>query len=195
MSKKINLRIGILVLIIVATAMSRLLPHPYNFTPVGAIGLFGAAYFQRRWQAFAIPFLALWLSDLILDNVVYAQYYKYFQWFGHVWVYMSFGLIVLLGFALLRQVKIQNVVLASLSASVIFYLVTNFGVWLGSSVYPQNLTGLLACYAAGLPFYSMELAPPLGFMLNGVLGDLFYCGVLFGVFEFAKLRFPVLQAA
>ncbi|MDX1942330.1 MAG: DUF6580 family putative transport protein, partial [Saprospiraceae bacterium] len=64
---------------------------------------------------------------------------------------------------------------------------------LGSSLYPQNFIGLMSCYAAGLPFYSMDAAPPLGFLLNGVLGDLFYCGALFGVFELVKMRFPLLK--
>ncbi len=195
MSKKINLRIGILVVMIFTAAMSRLLPHPYNFTPLGAMGLFGAAYFSKRWLAFAVPFAAMWVSDLILDNVVYAQYYNGFQWFGHIWVYLAFALIVLIGFALLRKVNLPNTLVASLLASAIFYLVTNFGVWLGSPMYPQNALGLMSCYAAGLPFYSMELAPPLGFLLNGVLGDLFYSGVLFGVFELIKMRFPALKTA
>lgn len=193
MNKQVNLRIGILIVLIFAAAMSRLLPHPYNFTPIGAMGLFGAAYFSKRWLAFAVPFAAMWVSDLILDNIVYAQYYEGFQWFGHVWVYLSFALIVLLGFALLRKVKISNLLLASLSASALFYLVTNFGVWLHSPLYPQNIAGLLGCYTAGLPFMSMELAPPLGFLLNGVLGDLFYTGALFGVYELVKARIPALQ--
>ncbi len=195
MNNKIKLRIGILAIIIFAAATSRLLPHPYNFTPIGAMGLFGAAHFSRRWLAFALPFAALWISDLMLINVVYSQYYEGFQWFGHGWVYAAFGLIVLLGFALLRRINARNVFAASVLASGIFFLVTNFGVWLSSPLYPQNLTGLLACYAAGLPFASMELAPPLGFLLNGVLGDLFYCGVLFGAFAWAQQRFPALQPA
>jgi len=195
MNKKFNLRIGILIALIFAAAMSRLLPHPYNFTPIGAMGLFGAAYFSKRWLAFAVPFAAMWVSDLILDNMVYAQYYEGFQWFGHTWVYLSFALIVLLGFALLRKIKISNLIVASLSASVIFYLVTNFGVWLSSPMYPQNFIGLMTCYAAGLPFMSMELAPPLGFLLNGVMGDLFYTGALFGVYELVKSRIPALQTA
>lgn len=195
MNKKFNLRIGILIALIFAAAMSRLLPHPYNFTPIGAMGLFGAAYFSKRWLAFAVPFAAMWMSDLILDNVIYAQYYEGFQWFGHTWVYLSFALIVLLGFALLRKVKVSNLIVASLSASVIFYLVTNLGVWLSSPMYPQNFIGLMTCYAAGLPFMSMELAPPLGFFLNGVMGDLFYTGALFGVYELAKSRIPALQTA
>ncbi len=195
MNNTTNIRTGLLFLLVLAAALSRLLPHPYNFTPIGAMGLFGAAYFNRRWLAFALPFAAMWISDLILNNVVYAKYYTDFQWFGHWVVYIAFAFIVLLGFALLRRVQGPKVLLASVLGSFIFYAVTNFAVWLGSPIYPQNASGLLACYAAGLPFYSAELAPPLGFLLNGVLGDLFYCALLFGVFEWAKQRYPVLREA
>lgn len=184
MSKKISIRIGILALMIFAAALSRLLPHPYNFTPIGAMGLFGAAYFNKRWLAFAVPFVAMWVSDLILSNVVYAQYYEGFQWFGHFWVYVSFALIVLLGFGLLRKVKVANLLISSVLASLIFFLVTNLGVWLGSPIYPQNIVGLTACYTAGIPFF-----------WNTLLGDLFYCGVLFGAFELVKMRYPALKIA
>ena len=73
MNRKIDLRIGILGLLVFSVALSRLLPHPPNFTPVGAMGLFGAAYFSRKYLAFLVPFVAMWVSDLILNNAVYAQ--------------------------------------------------------------------------------------------------------------------------
>lgn len=188
MQKKMNIRFGIIVLVIVLAALSRLLPHPYNFTPIGAMGLFGAAHFSKRYLAFVVPFAAMWLSDLFLNNVVYAkmypEYYTGFQWLGSAPVYLSFALIITLGFILLRKVKVINVLVASLSASVLFFLITNFAVWIGSPMYPQNTVGLLACYAAGLPFFG-----------NTLLGDLFYSGVLFGAFELIKMRFPRLQQA
>lgn len=186
MNQKMNIRFGVIVLLIVAAALSRLLPHPYNFTPIGAMGLFGAAHFTKRYMAFVVPFAAMWLSDLILNNVVYAnmypEYYNGFQWFGNTSVYLSFGLIIILGFVLLRKIKVVNVLLASLAASVLFFLITNFAVWMGSLAYPQNAIGLMTCYAAGLPFFG-----------NTLLGDLFYSGVLFGAFELLKARFPKLQ--
>lgn len=178
---KVNLRIGILILMIVAAALSRLLPHPFNFTPIGAMALFGAAYFSDKRLAFIVPFLAMWLSDLWLNNVTYPSA-NGFQWTGNAWVYGSFALIALLGFGLLRRVKVAAVLGTSLLASILFFLITNFSVWLGSTGYPQNMTGLLACYGAGIPFF-----------WNTIAGDLFYCAVLFGGFEWAQNRLPVLQ--
>ncbi len=168
---------------IALAALSRLLPHPHNFTPIGAMGLFGAAYFSRRWLAVLVPFAALWLSDLFLNNVIYARlmpdYYDGFAWFGSAWVYGSFFLIVLLGFVVLRKVKLTSLLGASLGASVIFFLVTNFGVWLGNPMYPQTLGGLGTAYALGIPFF-----------WNTLLGDLVYTGLLFGVFEWVKSARP-----
>jgi len=191
MSNKIQLRFGIITLMILAAALSRLLPHPYNFTPIGAMGLFGAAHFSRKYLAFVIPFAALWLSDLVLNNLVYAQLYPehyggQFIWFGGtaLYVYGAFALIVGLGFVLLRQVKVSNLIGASVLASVLFFLVTNAGVWASSPTTAKNIAGLMATYTAGIPFF-----------WNTLLGDLFYVGVLFGGYELVKRQVPALQTA
>jgi len=163
-----------LVLIILA-ALSRLLPHPSNFTPIAAIGLFGAATFDRRWLMLVVPFSALFLSDLLLNNIVYSQYYQGFRWITSGWIYLAFALVILLGRVMLhRQVSIKNVVGASLSASVVFFLVSNFSTWAETTLYPKTFDGLMLCYAAGLPFFD-----------NTVLGDLFFSGVLFGGYAWA----------
>lgn len=186
MSQKINLRTGLLFVLILVAALSRLLPHPHNFTPIGALGLFGAAHFSRKYLAFLVPFAAMWISDLLLNNIVYAQMFPEMQsgfvWFGNPWVYLSFGAIVLLGFGLLKKVRLLHLLGASLGASLLFYLVTNFGVWLGSPMYPKTVTGLAGCYALGIPFFWNTLA-----------GDLFFTGVLFGTFELIKVKFPLLR--
>lgn len=188
MNKKLNIRFALVALLIVVAALSRLIPHPYNFTPIAAMGLFGGAYFNKRYLAFLVPFAAMWASDLVLNNVIYARqfpaYYNGFQLWGNASVYLSFALIVVLGFVLLRKVRVTNVLVASLLASVLFFFVTNFAVWLNSAVYPQNIIGLISCYLAGLPFFG-----------NTLLGDLFYSGVLFGGFALLQARYPKLQQA
>ncbi|MCB0585867.1 MAG: hypothetical protein KDD06_11155 [Phaeodactylibacter sp.] len=183
MNDKIQVRFGIISLIILAAAFSRLLPHPYNFTPIGAMGLFGAAHLSRKYLAFVIPFLAMWFSDLLLNNLIYARLYPDFYgdgfvWFGNLWVYASFAAIVGLGMVLLRRVRITNLLAASLLASALFFLVTNFGSWLADPRYPRTVAGLLAAYGAGVPFF-----------WNTLLGDLFYAGVLFGTYEWVQRRF------
>ncbi len=187
MSNKIKIRFGFLSLIVLAAAMSRLLPHPYNFTPIGAMGLFGAAYFSKKYLSFLVPFAAMWVSDLFLNNLVYARMYPEFYgegfvWYGNLWVYGSFALIVGLGFLLLRRVKLSSLLAASLAASVLFFVVTNFGAWMASPQYPKTVAGLMTAYGAGIPFF-----------WNTLLGDLFFTGVLFGPYELAQRRFPALR--
>ncbi len=183
-NKKIALRFSVISLIIVLAAFSRLLPHPSNFAPIGAIALFGSAYFSKRYLALLIPVLSMWLSDLVINNTIYAQYFGSFTFFyqGFYWTYMSFIFIGVLGFLLLKRTRPQNIIIASLSASIIFFLVSNFGVWASGTLYPNNLSGLITCYVAGLPFFK-----------NTIIGDLIYSGILFGVFEFAQNRLPILK--
>lgn len=164
--------------LIVIAALSRLLPHPPNFTPVGATALFGAAYFTKKYWAFVIPIVALWISDIILNNVFYAAYYDGFSWMttGFLWIISAFVLIAILGmFTMNKKVTPVNLLGTSIAASAIFFLITNFSVWISGFTYPKTAEGLIACYTAAVPFFWNTLA-----------GDLFYVAVLFGVYEFVK---------
>jgi len=182
--QKIDLRFSILCVMILLAAFSRIVPHIPNFSPLGAISLFGAAYFVKKWQAFLIPIAATWLSDLFINNVIYAQYYPKFTWFyeGFYWQYGSYLLITLAGILIFRKINPQKIIVGALTSTIIFFLVSNFGCWIGSTTYPQNFGGLMTCYVAGIPF-----------LKGTILGDLVYSGVLFGMFALAQKQFPVLQ--
>ena len=168
-----------LLLLILLAAASRLLPHWPNFGPVGAMALFGAAAFGRKWMAVVVPFAALYISDLLLNNLLYAEYYQGFYWGFNVWVYAGFALTILLGFGLLRHRAFSWLRIggATAGATVLFFLLTNFGVWLGSPFYPQTTGGLLTAYAAGLPF-----------LLNSAAGNVFFAAVLFGGARYLSSR-------
>jgi hypothetical protein len=127
----------------------------------------------------------MWISDLLLNNLVYGQYFDSFVWFysGSLFTYGAFALIVLFGMFTLKKVRIPNLIVSALGASVIFFLVSNFGVWFSGNIYPKNFGGLMACYTAGIPFFK-----------NTVLSDLAYTGILFGLFEYSMKRFPQLQS-
>ena len=183
---KIYLRFGIITLLILLAAFSRLVPHPANFAPIGGMALFGAAYYNKKYWAYLIPIISMWISDLILNNVVYAQYFDRFVWFyaGSLFTYGAFTFIVLLGTFSLKKVRVPNLFFSALGASVIFFLVSNFGVWFSSGMYPHTWQGLTVCYTAAIPFFK-----------NTLLGDVFYTTALFGVFELAAWRFPVLKLA
>ena len=176
------LRFALLAGLIVLAALTRILPHPPNVTPIGGMALFGAAYFGRKYLAVMLPILVLWFSNLFLDNVVYGAYYEGFTWFSNPAVFIGFLLIVGLGWLMLKKVSPLRLLGASLGASVVFFLVSNLGVWLQGVTYPFSFSGLISCYAAGLPFFR-----------STVLGDLFFVSVLFGTFEWLQYRYPALR--
>lgn len=184
MGNKVQVRAVMMTCMILLAAGSRLIPHMPNFAPMAAMALFGAAHFEKRWQAFLIPILAVWLSDLVLNNVVYAAYYPTFTWFysGFYWQYGTYLLIALGGLGWLRRITPVRVVGAALGSSLVFFLITNFGCWLGSSFYAQNSAGLMACYAAGLPF-----------LRGTLLGDLFYTVTMFGGYYLMARRWTILR--
>ena len=157
---------------IVLVAAMRLVPHPPNFTPIGAIALFGGAYFGRRALAFVAPLGALLLSDLVLG------FYS-----GMAINYLATALIVLIGWALRAQVTPIRVGLAAVASSVTFFLVSNLGVWTSGGLYPRTLEGLAACYVAAIPFFQNTLA-----------GDLVFSALLFGGFALAERGVPLLRA-
>jgi hypothetical protein len=169
---------------ILIAALSRMIPHPYNFAPMGAMAIFGAAYFSDKKFSFLVPLVAMFISDLLVNNILYAGFYGGFTLFtpGFYWMYGAIALIVLAGLLIMKKVNTPRIIAGSLSASVIFFLITNFGVWLGSPIYPQGLEGLFMSYAAGIPFFHYT-----------VLGDLFYSGVMFGAFEYIKSQKLVFQ--
>jgi hypothetical protein len=176
---KFRLALALIVLAAITRLSLNLLPiPPHNFSPIAAIGLFGAACFNRRWLALAVPFLALFLSDLFLNNVIYSQYYTGFTLITSWWIYAAFGMVMFIGWALLRQKTTPyRLLAASLSSSAVFFLVTNFSVWASGAMYPKDMAGLLMCYTAGLPFLS-----------NTVVGDLFFSSALFGVYHWAMYQ-------
>ncbi len=181
-SNKINLRTSILIAIIFVAALSRLVPHMTNFSPFGAIALFGAAYFYKKWQAFFIPLVATWFSDLIINNTIYAHSYTSFTWFyeGFYWQYISYLLIAAFGLFIIKKVKMSNVILGALGSTFIFFIITNFGSWIGNAMYPQNFGGLVTSYIAGIPYLKGTL-----------LSNMLYSGVLFGSFAYFQKQFSL----
>ena len=180
---KIKQNTALIVLLIFVAAFTRLIPHYPNFTAVGAVALFGGAYLSRRW-AYVIPLVALFVSDLFLNNMIYARQfpeaYEGFTLFhsGSIPVYLAFIAVIFMGTRTLRSVKVPRVLGSAVLAAVVFFVVTNFAVWAtGSVLYPKTPSGLLACYGAALPFF-----------WNTVAGNLFFGAILFGGYEFVARR-------
>lgn len=160
-----------LISIVVLAVFSRFLPHPWNWTAVGAATLFAGARFEKTWEALLVPVLALAISDLVLG------------WHNTMaFTYGAFLLIALAAHAGRDHLKGWKIAIAALGSSGFFFLVTNFGVWLAGGFYTPDFAGLMAAYVAGLPFLASQ-----------ALGDLFYCGLLFGAWSVLEQRVPSLQ--
>ena len=160
-NRQFLMRYGVAFLLIVVAAFSRLLPHPSNFTPVAAIALFGGVYLDKR-LALVVPILAMVVSDYFIG------FYG-----GMYWVYGSFVLIGVIGLWLRNHKKPLPILGGTLASSILFFVVTNFGVWMTpGSIYTKTWSGLVECYMAAIPFFRNTLG-----------GDVIFVAVLFGVYE------------
>ncbi len=173
---------AILFMSVIAIA-SRLLPHPPNMTAVMAVALFAGARISNTKFALALPLLIMFISDLFIG------FHS-----SQLIVYGCVLAVTTLGFSLKNSSSFAKTFSMSFIGSLCFFLVTNFAVWLGGSMYPMTLEGLFLCYAAALPFFTTDSFQLLNssqlvfgsFFANGVIGDVFYTGVLFGLYELSK---------
>ena len=140
-----NKREILILTFVLLAVLVRLIPHPPNFTPIIALALFGSTTFKNKSIGLSLPLLAMIISDL------YLGFYSI-----SLWLYGSFFLISILG-TYWKKIKVTNVFISSL----IFFIITNFGVWLGG--YPKTIEGFLLCYTMAIPFF-----------INSILGDLFF---------------------
>jgi len=143
------------------------------------MALFGGVYFTTSRTAFLVPLAAMYLSDLVLGFFVYD--FGWFHWLMP-FVYGSFAVTVCLGLLIRRRLSPLVVGGAALTGSVLFFILTNFGVWLVSGLYPKTLVGLFGCYVAAIPFFR-----------NMVVGDAAYTLILFGGFALAQRYVPILR--
>lgn len=151
-------------LIVLLAAAARLLPHVPNVTPVGGLALFGGAHLSRR-SAYLVPLVAMFISDLVLGFHSTMPY-----------VYIGFILTILIGRKIGKNPKVARLITGVLGSAILFYLVTNFGVWASSNLYPKTLAGLGQSYAMALPFFR-----------NSLIGDLVYSGVFFYGYQVATV--------
>ena len=162
--------------VILVAAISRVFPHIPNFTPIAAMALAGGVYLNDKRLAFIVPLLALFISDCLLELTT--------GWGFHntmIYVYAAFALTTMIGIYIRNKARVQNIVAASLLSSVLFFAITNFGVWAASGA-QFGITGLGATYVAGIPFFGPTM-----------VGDLFFNAILFSIFYFAQRKFPAME--
>ena len=172
------LRIFVIACFILFAACVRILPHPWNFTPVGAMALFGGAKLRNPWAAFLFPLSALFVGDVIVG------FHRFSGFYGVIpVVYLSFCLSVLIGRLFRNHQSVPGISAATLVGAIQFFLVTNFAMWAFFDVYAKTPAGLLSCYAAGIPFFWNTLA-----------SDSLYALILFGGFALVERLSPAVRA-
>jgi hypothetical protein len=166
-------RFLVLTLLIVAAAATRalplLVPHVWNFTAVGALAIFAGAQFSDKRLAFVMPLAAMAISDVFIGNGFSAV------------VYAGFVAMVACGLLINKRQSVGSIFASSVLGAVVFFLLTNFAFFYPSTLYPHNAAGILASYAAGLPFFNNMLA-----------SNLIYGAILFGSFSVLSKKYPVL---
>lgn len=165
------LRSVVIVTLIVLAAVLRIVPHPWNLTPVGAIALFSGAMFRKRWIAFLLPLASLFAGDIFVG----------FHKLMFV-VYASFAVSVAIGRWLTERRSVARIGGAVFLGALQFFAVTNFAMWAVGGFYPRTVAGLVNCFVAGVPYFWNTLA-----------GDAVFACVLFGGFAFAERMLPAMR--
>lgn len=185
MTKRTMLLIGFLILAVASRFLVLVNPSWANFSPVSSMALFAGAYAFNKRQAIIWALLPIWISNLVLNNFVYPQYFEGFSW-GLDFVHLTlFAGIAILGS---RISNLTSFVGSNLAAVLGFFILSNLAVWAGDMigygfkagnavVYAKDLSGLMSCYAAALPF-----------LKNAIVSQFFFSTVLFGGFELFKQK-------
>ncbi len=182
--KKINLRTPVLLLMMLFAVLSRLINiggegEWMNFTPVGAVALFGGTYFANKYKAVLLPLIILFIGDLFLNYAYFQKFVLFYD--GAFWVYLSFAIMAFIG-SLIKRVSVISVISASLASVLVHWLISDIGPWLYGNLYPKTFSGYIECLIMAIPFEK-----------NMLLGNLFFGAVLYGGFELLMFKFPVLK--
>ncbi|GAC1438137.1 MAG: hypothetical protein NVSMB63_01290 [Sediminibacterium sp.] len=192
--KKINPRTTLLLLFITLTAVLRLfnagnaLSPLANFTPIGAMALFGGTYFKTTWKRYFFPLLALFASDVVMMKTVYAGHSNGLLYAGWYWTYIAFAIMVLIG-QCIKKVSFTSIAAGAVAAALAHWIITDTAVWMAGGTdittgqpYTRDLHGLVQCHVLAIPF-----------MKNMLIANLVYGGILFGGFEYIQKRYPSLR--
>ena len=166
-----KIKIILIAAIIFLVSLTRIIPHLDNFTPILALAIFGGAYLPNKKTALLIPISAMFLSDLILGF--------------HSQIYAVYGTIIALSYLgriIKSNINFRNLTITGIGGSLIFFIVTNFSVWLVDNLYPLTLNGLIQCYVMAIPFFH-----------NTLISTLLFLSILFLGYTFVENKYQVLK--
>ena len=167
-TKSVLISLGLLVLV---SALYRVFPgRPPGFAPQIAMAVFSGALFikNKKW-AFALPLISMLASDALYQLLYSAGLSTIQGFYDGQWMnYLLFTGLTAMGF-LLKKISIWRIALVSVAAPTVYFLLSNFGVWIGGGGYGRPMTGagLLLCFQDGLPFYTASIAATI--LFSGIL--------------------------
>ena len=154
------------IILILILAMSRLIPHPPNFTPVISVAIMSGYLFRNIYLSFVVLITSMILADAFIG------FYE-----NMLFVYLSLLLIAYIFYKIAGKINLKNLFIYSFFGSVIFYLISNFGVWYFGNLYEKNFNGLIECYFLAIPFFK-----------NTVLSTIFFTYITFVLDHFFKRK-------
>ena len=165
-----NIKVVLIILIIFLVSLTRIFPLPPNFTPILALAIFGGAYLPNRITAISLPIISMFISDLIIG--FHSQIFT---------VYATIILLSILGH-LMKTKNFKNFAITGFTGSLIFFIITNFSVWLGGSLYPLTIDGIIQCYIMAIPFFH-----------NTLISTILFLTILFFGYTFAEKKISNLK--
>ena len=165
-----NIKILLIISVIFLVSLTRIFPHPPNFTPILALAIFGGAYLPNRITAISLPIISMFISDLIIG--FHSQIFT---------VYAAIILLSILGH-LMKTKNFKNFAITGFTGSLIFFIITNFSVWLGGSLYPLTIDGIIQCYIMAIPFFH-----------NTLISTILFLTILFFGYTFAEKKISNLK--
>ena len=149
--------------LIFALALSRLIPHPPNFTPIISVAILSSFFFKNINLSISVILISMFISDLLIGF--------------HDYIFFTYIPLVVIAIIFKEKIlKYKNILIYSIIGVIIFYLTSNFGVWFLGKNYEENIQGLISCYIAGLPF-----------LKNSLISTIFYTYLTFSIFKFSKI--------
>ena len=143
--------------------LSRLIPHPPNFTPIISAAILSSFFFKNVNLSISVILISMFVSDLLIGF--------------HNYIFFTYIPLVVIAIIFKEKIlKYNNILVYSVTGAIIFYLISNFGVWFLGKTYDKNIYGLISCYIAGLPF-----------LKNSLISTIFYTYLTFSIFKFYKI--------
>lgn len=155
-----NKKYTIVAILMAFAITTRIIPHYPNFTAMGAVALLGGAMLKNPFQALLVVLSSLFLGDIIINNMIYPSDGFVLFYNGAGYIYASYALILLIGY-FIKNLQVKSYAVTSVFASILFFLITNYSVWASGLMYPKTQQGLIAAYAAGLPYALNDLLSTL----------------------------------